>query len=242
MNTSLLSYNIPPIEPNTVHVDGGVQYSLCTRCYTHWQHNADRTIKFISSATAATQDAWKGFEHRFDSRKTAVVVMDPWINCPDEFLNEYFGKVTDEKLLPFVLAAAESGHQIIVLSDSPDAPYNSKIPPELQAMVECGRAVLFVHGKTSIEDFREYAVSKGIENFIYTGFCSNICILYRELGIPNVKRLGIGETFFVPECSAAMEHGDTWQSGRVHEAATLIISQDAARLIKYEEIMRAIAK
>jgi len=232
-----------PIDADAVwEEDGSVQYSLRTKRYSHWKYKSETELEFLSPAKIATVDKWNGFDRRFDSKKTAIIVMDPWIDCPDDFGNEYYGRVATEKIIPLVKAAEASGHTIIVLSDNPDGPYNSKIEPFLQELVDAGRAHLFIHGRTSLEDFKKFAQEKGLEKFIYTGCCSNICILFRELGLPNVVRLHIGEVFFIPECSAAMEHRDTWETQEVHQAASLLISQAQALLIEYDDIMKAIEK
>ncbi|MBQ3054868.1 MAG: hypothetical protein IJC88_02060 [Oscillospiraceae bacterium] len=242
MKGSLLENNLPACDPNAVWEDGGVSYTLCTKRYSHWKYKSETELEFLSETKIATCDTWNPFIRRFESKKTAIIIMDPWINTPSDFGNEYFGRVTDEKILPLVRAAQKSGHQIIVLSDDPSGPYNSKIPQELQEMVDDGRATLFVHGKTSLEDFKNYALQHGIEKFVYTGFCTNICILFRELGLPNIVRLRIGEAYLIPDCAAAMEHGDTWDSQIVHQSAALLISQAQALLIEYEDIMNAITK
>lgn len=242
MKGSLLQNDLPACDPNAVWEDGAVSYTLCTKRYSHWKYKSETELEYLSETKIAACDTWNPFIRRFDSKKTAIIVMDPWINTPDDFGNEYFGRVAKEKIVPLVQAAEKCGHQIIVLSDSPEGKFNSKIEPALQELVDAGRAQLFIHGKTSLEDFKEYALAHGIEKFIYTGCCSNICILFRELGLPNVVRLRIGEVFFIPDCSAAMEHKDTWDSQIVHQSASLLISQAQALLIEYEDIMNAITR
>lgn len=234
---------LQPIPSNSAfRDDGSVTYSLLTKRYSHWKYKDETSLEFLSDTKIAVRDGWNGFHRDFDSRKTAIMVMDPWINSPCDFLDEYYGKNLYEKLVPFVLAAEKSGHHIVILSDSPEGKYNSKIPTELQDLVDAGRAKFFVHAADNAEKFSEYAKENGIEKFIYTGYCSNLCILNRPLGIPKVLGLQLGEVFFMPDCSAAMEHKDTWENQLVHQASTLLISQGMALLVEYDDIMNAIKR
>ncbi len=232
--------NLKPIAPEVEKKENGaIAYTLLTKRYAHWKYKDETSLEFLSESKIATRDGWNGFVRRFESDKTAIIVMDPWINSPCDFLDEYYGKNLKEKLIPFVLAAEKCGHHIVILSDSPEGKYNSKIPSELQALVDSGRAKMFIHGANNAEEFSAYAKENGINKFIYTGYCSNLCILLRPLGIPKVLGLGLGEVFFMPECSAAMEHKDTWENQLVHQASSLLISQGMALLIGYDDIMNA---
>ncbi len=239
MKGLLLQNDLPPCDPNAVWKDGGVSYTLCTKRYSHWKYKSETELEFLSETKIATQDAWNPFLRRFDSKKTAIMVMDPWINGPDDFTNEYFGKITEEKILPLVRKAQACGHHIVVLSDDPSGKYNSKIPPELQEMVDDGRAKFIVHAADNWQTFSAYAKAEGIDKFIYTGFCSNLCILNRPLGLPKVLALQLGEVYFIPDCSAAMEHAETWENQLVHQSSSLLISQGMGLLIEYEDIMAA---
>ena len=71
---------------------------------------------------------------------------------------------------------------------------------------------------------------------------SNMCVLFRELGIARMALTGKVETYFIPECSGAIEHAGTWDSQEIHKATTLVISQTQALIIAFDDIIKAIAQ
>ena len=223
----------PSIKPNITYNGGSMQYSLNSKMYSHWAYvNGD--YKWLEEGKKLlTGDDWYYFEERFDASKTAFVVMDPWIDWADDYLNEYFGKITKEKTLPLMQAAAKAGHKVIILTGSPKySTYNTKIDTGLERMVSAKKAVKLYHEDYTKESFKAYLDNLGIETLIYTGYASNLCVLVRELGIVQMRSMG-KRIFFVPECSGAIERADTWDSGLVHEISTLVISQSQARLLDF---------
>lgn len=220
----------------TIAEDGTMTYKLRTKSYSHWFINEEGGYDYLSDTKIKTGDDWYYYDFELSNRDTAFIVMDPWCDWADDYLNEYFGAVTEKTTLPLMQAAAESGHKIIILTNDPaKMKYNTKITPGLQALVDEGKAELLYHTDWPYDKFNAMLDEAGIKNLIYTGYASNMCVLTRELGI--TKMIGSGKRlFFVPECSAAMEHADTWETQEVHKATTFIIGQVQAKLVDFEDI------
>lgn len=233
---------IQPVEANTTkNEDGSISYTLRTKRYSHWKFKEDGTMDQVSETKINTEDRWYPFDKEFSSKNTAFIVMDPWIDWADDYLNDYFGKITQKTTLPLMQAAVESGHTVIILTNDPaKVSYNTKIDPGLQALVDQGKALLLYHTDYTADTFLKFLEEKGIEKLIYTGYASNMCVLFRELGIARMALTGKEEIYFIPECSGAIEHSDTWESQEIHEATTLVISQTQALIIEFDDIMKAI--
>lgn len=234
--------DVQPVEPNTVkNADGSITYTLRTKRYSHWKFKEDGTMDQVSDTKINAEDKWYGFDKEFSSKDTAFIVMDPWIDWADDFVNDYFGEITQKTTLPLMQAAAESGHTVIILTNDPaKVTYNTKIDPGLQALVDAGKAELLYHTDYTVDTFLQLLESKGIKKLMYTGYASNMCVLFRELGIARMALTGKVETYFIPECSGALEHADTWDTQEIHNATTLVISQTQALLVDFDDIMKAI--
>lgn len=236
--------NLESIDPETTtNEDGSISYKIRTKRYSHWVMKEDGSYDRISDTKIKTDDTWYPMDKEFSSRDTAFIVMDPWIDWSDDYLNEYFGAITQKTTLPLMQAAAESGHTVIILTNDPaKINYNTKIDPGLQALVDEGKAMLLYHSDYNVDSFKALLEEKGIKKLMYTGYASNMCVLYRELGIARMALAGGVELFFIPECSGAMEHADTWETQEIHEATSLVIGQTQALIVNFDDIMNAIKK
>lgn len=171
---------------------------------------------------------------------TAFFVIDPWVDMPSDFLNEYFGKVTKNYIIPLIEKASTADFPIYIFTNDcktivPSA-YSCKIPDQFYTMSKHYPKLQIVYWQDLNQDkFVESLKAKGISKLIYTGFASNICILGRPTGMINMVQKGFS-LYFIPEASAAAEVKDTWQSQKIHENTTLIISQWMAKIINYDDI------
>lgn len=233
--------DIQTVDPATVVAeDGTITYNLTTKRYSHWWLDENGKYNYLSDTKIQTGDDWYGRDVQLSSKDTAYIVMDPWIDWCDDFVSDYFGKITEKTTLPLMQALAETGHTIIILTNDPEKmKYNTKITPGLQDLVDEGKAMLLYHQDYSYDKFNELLDEKGITKLVYTGYASNMCILYRELGIANMVSSG-KQLFFVPDCSGAKEHKDTWETQEIHHATTFVIGQTQALLLEFEDIMNAI--
>jgi nicotinamidase-related amidase len=178
------------------------------------------------------------FERTITPERTAILIMDPWVDMATNEWNEFYGAITEARIIPLVELAIARGHPIIVLTNDPDlVSYNTKIHPELQKLVTEGKISLLFHSDFDEDSFAEYLHSNGINTLIYTGFASNICVIGRRDGMIAMRNQGF-RLFFIPGASAAVEFADSWDDQRIHEETTGIISQWIAEIIDYDEIMR----
>ena len=236
-------YDITPAEPDiTKSEDGEISYTLRARRYSHWCMDENEEYIFLAPDKIKTKDDWYSFDKRFSNRDTAYIIMDPWSNMACDFLNSRLSAFTDKTVVPLAQLAAENGHKVLILTSLPNAPYNSKIAPKLQQMLNAGLCEIIYHEECSPERFSSYLAEQGIKKLVYCGFFSNMCVLLRPLGIVSMVSRGGFDVYFVPGASSAMEHADTWDSGLVHSVTTLLISQTQAMLLELDDIIRVLGK
>lgn len=176
----------------------------------------------------------------FSSENTAFFVMDPWNNTPSDFLNQYFGKITKNYVLPLIKRANKNGFSIYIFTNDckkiKPVPTSCEISQEFYFMSKKYPTVRIIYWQDfNLPVFVKSLRDQGISNLIYTGFASNMCVIGRPSGMVNMLQQGFS-LYFIPEASAAAETKKTWRSQKIHKAATTIISQWMAKLIKYDDI------
>jgi hypothetical protein len=176
----------------------------------------------------------------FSPENTAFFVIDPWNNMPSDFLNQYFGKITENYILPLIKSANEKGFPVYIFTNDcktiKPIPTSCEIPQQFYLMAKKYPKVKIVYWQyIDLPVFVKSLRNKGISNLIYTGFASNMCIIGRPAGMIGMVQRGFS-LYFIPEASAAVETKETWQSQKIHKATTTIISQWMAKLIKYDDI------
>lgn len=234
-------YDTTPADPKQIKgADGELRYTLRARRYSHWYMDENKEYVFLAPDKIKTEDKWYSFDESFSNRDTAYIIMDPWSNMACDFLNEHLKGIADNTVVPLAQAAAASGHKVIILTDFPKTPYNSKISPKLQEMVDNGLAQIAYHDDYDAKKLSELLLGMGIKKLVYSGFFSNMCTLLRPNGIVNMVSTGNFDVYFVPQASAAMEHKTSWESGAVHSATTLLISQTQAMLLELSDIIEAL--
>jgi hypothetical protein len=183
----------------------------------------------------------------FSPQDTVFFVVDPWDNMPSSFLNEYYGKITTSYILPLIQKAAQSGFKIFIFTNKcgeiKPIPYSCSIPKQFFNLRERYKSVEIVFWQDigNAQDFIEHIKSIGVKKIIYTGFASNMCILYRPIGMAKMSNLGF-LLYFIPKASAAVETVKTWKNEEIHKITSIIISQGLGGLIEYEDILLAIQR
>ncbi len=173
--------------------------------------------------------------------ESAIIVMDPWIDMPSEYLNDYYGKISETKIVPLVKAARTKGHPVIVLTnDCNSVSYSCRVTDELQEMIDKNQINVFYHQEMDGDRFSDYLKRQNINTLAYVGFASNMCVIGRKTGMIPMKHKGF-RLFFVPEASAAVEEQGTWEDQSVHKATTKLISQWIAEIVEYEAMMNALS-
>ena len=221
----------------------GPAVQIEARRYSEWALDAEGELLLGPEGLPQAREGWYGISRTFTNQDAAFLVMDPWNDWADDALNRYFAAVTDAKTLPLMQAAAQSGYRVLILTNDPEGlAYNREIHAGFRAMVDAGGAELLYHTQYTVDSFVDRLSTEGIRHLIYTGYASNLCVLFRELGIASVNRTGRLDCYFIPACSAAIERADTWATGEVHEITTLLISQSQALLIDDGELMAQLAQ
>lgn len=63
-----------------------------------------------------------------------------------------------------------------------------------------------------------------------------MCVIGREMGMIPMTTKGV-RLFFVPEASAAVEFGESWDTDAIHKSTTSLISQWVGELIDFDSFM-----
>lgn len=217
----------------------GASFTLSTSRYSYFALDTTGSLALEKSLPYRSEGMYR-FVRTIDPGKTAVIVMDPWVDMASDHANEYYGEILNSRIIPLVRHTLHYGLPIIVLTNNPKGRnYNSKIHPELELLFANGKISLLFHQGLDDDGFAEYLRSQGVDSLIYTGFASNMCLISRQTGMIHMKEKGF-RIFFVPEASAAVELADTWNEQSIHEASTKIISQWIAEIIDYEELIKAL--
>jgi len=185
-------------------------------------------------------------EYTFDRtlfiNKSALIVIDPWLDSGDEDLNAYYKPLLSNKVIPLVSKAILLGFPVYVLTNDPKknyADYGSEIPRELVSLANQEKIKVLYHQDFDEKSFADFLHARSIDMLIYSGFASNMCIIGRSMGMIPMKSKGF-RLFFIPEASAAVEFSNTWKTSEIHQATTLLISQWVAELIEFKHFMQIV--
>jgi len=214
----------------------GIAYTLTSSRLSYFALDSSGNLKLQNSLPWQQEGIYR-FERTIYPYRTAIVIMDPWIDMASEHLNKYFGKIIKTYIIPLIECALSRGHPIILLTNDPNVDrYNTKIDHNLEKLVRNGKASLLFHQDFDDRDFANFLRSQGIQSLIYIGFSSNKCVIGRRMGMISMNHHDF-QIFFVPEASAAIEYADTWYDNSIHRNTTMIISQWIAEIIHYEQFM-----
>ena len=236
----LLTCDRDPTRPTELRETQGSVYTVSTYRYSYYALLPTGGLDLREGMPYRLEGRFESMS-TIDPNKTALIVMDPWVDAPSEHLSRYYGEVVESRIIPLVERALARGHPIIVLTNDPDfVRYNSDIHPDLKELANAGGITVMYHQDLDGEKFTELLRSEGIDTLIYTGFASNMCVIGRLTGMIPMLHQGF-RMFFVPEASAAVELPDTWENRYIHEAMTLVIAQWIASILEYDEYMNVLA-
>ncbi|QLA15390.1 isochorismatase family protein [Desulfolutivibrio sulfoxidireducens] len=126
--------------------------------------------------------------------------------------NAQHEQVLNERIVPLVALAGSKGFPIIMLTNDPKVISSStRTSQELADLLETYHAETIYHGQMTREGFSEHLRALHIENLVYTGFASNVCVIGREPGMIPMRNRGLN-LLFIPEASAACEFGESWET------------------------------
>ncbi|MCW5589277.1 MAG: isochorismatase family protein [Legionellales bacterium] len=186
------------------------------------------------------------FNTSLSNKDTAFFVVDPWDNMPSKFLNTYYGKITQNYILPLITAASAKGFHVYIFTNDcrvfkPKA-YSCEISQKFHQLAYINSNVKILFWQNfDIDSFIKQLRNIGITKIVYTGYASNLCIIERPAGMVNMFNNGFS-LYFIPKASAAMEVEGTWKNQKIHKAITQIISQSLAKIIQYNNIYQALVK
>ena len=184
-------------------------------------------------------------EHRvLNPEKTMLIVMDPWEDVGSDLLNNHCGKVFHGKMLPLVNKCIELGIPVTVLTNAKDAQgYGYDIYRELAELGDQGKLEVVFHGQVDAAGFTKKLKSRGIDTLVYCGFCTNMCLIGRPLGMIGMNLVPGGgfRLFFVPDSSGAIEFGPTWESQEIHNWVSFALSQWLVELIYTDDILKLVS-
>jgi nicotinamidase-related amidase len=215
-------------------------YTVKTTRRSYFALDADGQLKLKNSLPYRSERIYH-FRRTIKSNRTAVVIMDPWVDMPTAHLNQYTRKVTESRILPLAKKALGLGHPILILTnDRKKSNHSAKIHQALQSLVDDGNAIILFHQDFDDDRFAAYLLARKIESLIYIGFSSNMCVIGRNMGMIPMKNQGFN-IYFMPEASAAIEYAESWHDQSIHKVTTRIISQWIAEIIDYDEFMKAVS-
>lgn len=177
---------------------------------------------------------------RISPEDTAFFVIDPWNDMPSDFLNKFYGKITDKYILPLVTQVSKKKFPVIIFTNDcktiKPKPYSCAIAAEFYALTKQYPNIQIMYWQNlNADDFAKHLQQQGISKIIYVGYASNMCVIGRPLGMITMKQKGFS-LYFIPQASAAVETEQTWQSQQIHQRTTEMISQWLAEIINFDDI------
>ena len=152
-----------------------------------------------------------------------MVLIDPWETSANNFLSEKHKEIYLTKILPLINISVEKKLNIFIFTNKfENKGYNEKIYKELQVYVNKRKIIKKTHQNVTDIDFAKILKKKKIENLIYLGFSSNMCIINRRVGILGMTFRNF-KTYFIPEASMALERE---KQKTVHKYTTDLISRN----------------
>lgn len=235
----------PEVAESGAHTDvlanevAAAAYSIDTHMHSYFKRDEAGGLELEGNSPFRGEGPYT-LRRQIEPNRTAIVVMDAWVDMASDHLNAYYGEITATRIVPLIERAIPRGHPVILLTNDPElVTYNTRIHADLEALVERGDAVMLYHQDLDDRAFADYLQSEGIDALVYVGFASNVCVVGRKMGMIPMKHLGF-TTYFVPDASAAVELPDTWDNGLVHSTMTRVISQWIAELIDFDDLMGAL--
>ena len=215
-------------------------YPLDVYRYSYWELGGLGAPILDDNGRPTRKEGMYKIDHWITPEQTALIIMDPWDDMPDDNLNEIATEIICMKILPLAEAAARVGHPVYIMTNDPDTvEYSKHLDIGLLQLERNNQADILYHSDN--DGFISALVSSNINRVIYTGFHSNSCVLNRPSGIVAAHNAGL-TTYLVPEASAAVERKDTWQTGAVHKlVCEMVLSFGQSYLIHYNDLMKAMA-
>lgn len=176
--------------------------------------------------------------------RTAFIIIDPWVDNPSEAINRKGSEVVGDYILPLAERFASCGARIIIATNA--YIYEpSRIDPRLQALVDAGQAERIFHQDYDTSE-KVDALLSGVDALVYSGFSTNMCVLFRPLGIMPMHYARPAEPYalyVVPEATAAFAFTTAADNLRLRDDTLITLAQNRITLLlQYEDLAAYLAQ
>ena len=175
---------------------------------------------------------------------SVLIIIDPWIDMPFSELNNVVKKNVSTYILPVAKRFSELGGEVIIFTNDPkNNTYNTKIDENLQNLVNEQNVKLVYHSDYSgqTERFADEMIAEGKTNLIYTGFATELCVLYRPAGIISMNYSNVPQDiscYIIPEATMATICDDMDKNILMrNDIVTMLAQSRKADIIMLDNIM-----
>ncbi len=176
--------------------------------------------------------------------KTALIIIDPWKDSPFEEINNAVAKHVQDYLLPIITHAIDNDICVYIFTNNPETiDYDTKIDDSLQSLVDNNKVFLYYYDDYVIpKKFVKELEKKNIENLVYTGYSTHLCVLYRNTGLMEMyhsnghNQLNL---YIIPEATLAyVAESEDINIQMRNDVCTMLSQQGIAEIITWEDFMR----
>lgn len=189
-----------------------------------------------------TNPGFKNEIEFIDIAKTALIVVDPWSDSLFPELNEMIQSNVDTYVVPMVEVAIDGGMPVYIFTNNPELiDYSTEICGSLEKLVQESNDVniLYYDQIDGTLGFIEYLNENGIENLIYTGYATQMCVLYRNIGIIPMCFNSELNIYIVPEATAAVVGNNEEKNIQMRNDICIMLSQENfAGIMQYDDYMK----
>lgn len=184
--------------------------------------------------------AFKLQREYLNNKKTAFVVIDPWCDMVFPKVNERISENVRSYILPIVKLAVKNDIPVYIFTNNPERfDFNTKICEGLYELVDGKNVSLFYYDKIDgTQGFCNMLLDMGIDNLIYMGYASQLCMLYRNSGIVSVWYQSDFDLYVIPEATAALVDDEESHNTAMRNNICIMLSQQGiAGLIPFKDII-----
>lgn len=137
---------------------------------------------------------WQEYFHDLKPRQTALVLIDVFDEHPNKALSERVQLNIKEKLVPLVDLVRRKN--ILVLYALHGFKLNRALSIQKQDVIL---------NFSSSPPFHDFLQKRNIKNLLYAGYASNMCLLFRAVGIYHMSAYNKYNIIIVRDCTLAYE-------------------------------------
>ena len=173
-----------------------------------------------------TQPGFYEERKNFTIDNTAIMLIDPWKDMVFPELNYEISKHCAEYIVP-------------IFTNNPDELYyNTKIQDSLLEYVNNDNVKLVYYSDNTLEDITEDMILIGKTNLVYMGYATEMCVLFRSIGIMSMNYSEYANQFdfyIVPEATLAMVSEREQDNVAMRNDICIMLAQEGLASIIVEE-------